>query len=109
MESVADGSKSLLVSHGPSILQFCRPVSYTHLGFVAQFNIDNLKSIFKGWMKIVSILLLLISPIILFFIAKTTYHNLFAEYFYDNLLVKVISLGPVSYTHLDVYKRQVWC
>lgn len=62
-------------------------------GFVAQFNIDNLKSIFKGWMKIVSLLLLLISPIILFFIAKTTYHNLFAEYFYDNLLVKVISLG----------------
>ena len=62
-------------------------------GFVAQFNIDNLKSIFKGWMKIVSILLLLISPIILFFIAKTTYHNLFVEYFYDNLLVKVISLG----------------
>jgi len=62
-------------------------------GFVAQFDIDNLKSIFKGWMKIVSILLLLISPIILFFIAKNTYHNLFAEYFYDNLLVKVISLG----------------
>ena len=26
MESVADGSKSLLVSHGPSILQFCRRV-----------------------------------------------------------------------------------
>ena len=47
-------------------------------GFVAQFNIDNLKSIFKGWMKIVSILLLLISPIILFFIAKNIYHNLFA-------------------------------
>lgn len=62
-------------------------------GFLAQFNIDNLKSIFKGWMKIVSILLLLISPIILFFLAKTIYHNLFAEYFYDNLLVKVISLG----------------
>ena len=62
-------------------------------GFVAQFNIDNLKSIFKVWMKIVSILLLLISPIILFFIAKNIYNNLFAEYFYDNLLVKVISLG----------------
>ncbi|WP_454386853.1 acyltransferase [Streptococcus sp. Marseille-Q8145] len=62
-------------------------------GFVAQFNIDNLKSIFKGWMKVVSTLLLLISPKILFFIAKNTYHNLFAEYFYDNLLVKVISLG----------------
>lgn len=62
-------------------------------GFVAQFNIDNLKSIFKGWMKIVSILLLLISPIILFFIAKNIYHNLFAEYFYDTLFVKVVSLG----------------
>lgn len=62
-------------------------------GFVAQFNIDNLKSIFKGWMKIVSILLLLISPIILFFIAKNIYHNLFAEYFYDILFVKIVTLG----------------
>ena len=62
-------------------------------GFLAQFDIDNLKSIFKGWMKVVSLLLLLISPIILFFIAKTTYHNLFAEYFYDILFVKVVSLG----------------
>lgn len=62
-------------------------------GLVAQFNIDNLKSIFKGWMKVVSMLLLLISPMILFFMAKTIYHNLFAEYFYDILLVKVISLG----------------
>ena len=44
-------------------------------------------------MKIVSILLLLISPIILFFIAKNIYHNLFAEYFYDLLFVKVVSLG----------------
>ena len=62
-------------------------------GFVAQFNVCSLKSRFKNWMKIISLLLLLISPIVLFFIAKTTYHNLFAEYFYDNLLVKVISLG----------------
>ena len=62
-------------------------------GLVAQFDIDNLKYIFKGWMKVVSMLLLLISPMILFFMAKTIYHNLFAEYFYDILLVKVISLG----------------
>ena len=62
-------------------------------GLVAQFEIDNLKYIFKGWMKVVSMLLLLISPMILFFMAKTIYHNLFAEYFYDILLVKVISLG----------------
>ena len=62
-------------------------------GYIAQFTMEELKSRFKSWMKIVSILLLLISPIILFFIAKTTYHNLFAEYFYDILFVKVVSLG----------------
>jgi putative acetyl transferase len=62
-------------------------------GYIAQFNVDNLKYRFKNWMKIVSMLLVLISPIILFFLAKTTYHNFFAEYFYDILFVKVVSLG----------------
>ena len=62
-------------------------------GYIAQFTMEELKSRFKNWMKIVSILLLLISPIILFFIARTTYHNLFAEYFYDTLFVKVSTLG----------------
>ena len=62
-------------------------------GYIAQFTMEELKSMFKNWMKIVSILLLLISPIILFFIARTTYHNLFAEYFYDTLFVKVSTLG----------------
>lgn len=62
-------------------------------GFIAQFTIEEIESRFKNWMKIVSILLLLISPIILFFIAKTIYHNLFAEYFYDTLFVKVSTLG----------------
>ena len=62
-------------------------------GYIAQFNVDNLKYRFKSWMKIISILLVLISPIILFFLAKNTYHNLFAEYFYDILFVKFTSLG----------------
>ncbi|HGQ6200133.1 TPA: acyltransferase [Streptococcus pneumoniae] len=62
-------------------------------GYIAQFSIEEIESRFKNWMKIVSILLLLISPIILFFIAKTIYHNLFAEYFYDTLFVKVSTLG----------------
>ena len=62
-------------------------------GFIAQFNKDIIKNRFKIWMKAVVVLLLLISPVILFFIAKTTYHNLFAEYFYDILFVKVVSLG----------------
>ena len=62
-------------------------------GLVAQFDKDIIKNAFKRWMKIVSILLVLISPVILFFIAKTIYHNLFAEYFYDILFVKIVTLG----------------
>ena len=62
-------------------------------GLVAQFDKDIIKIAFKRWMKIVSIFLVLISPVILFFIAKTIYHNLFAEYFYDILFVKIVTLG----------------
>ena len=62
-------------------------------GFIAQFDKDIINNRFKRWMKVVTVLLLLISPLILFFLAKTTYHNFFAEYFYDILFVKVVSLG----------------
>ena len=44
-------------------------------------------------MKISSVLLMLISQLILLFLAKTIYHNLFSEYFYDILFVKIVSLG----------------
>ena len=62
-------------------------------GFIAQFDKDIIKNRFKRWMKIIVVLLFLISPLILFFLARTTYHNFFAEYFYDLLFVKVVSLG----------------
>ena len=62
-------------------------------GLVAQFDKEFIKNGFKTWMKIVAVLLLLITPVILFFLAKTIYHNLFAEYFYDILFVKIVSLG----------------
>ena len=62
-------------------------------GLVAQFDKEIIKKGFKRWMKVVAVLLLLISPVILFFLAKTIYHNLFAEYFYDILFVKIVSLG----------------
>jgi len=62
-------------------------------GFLAQFNADILKNRFESWMKVISMVLLLISPVILFFLAKTIHHNLLAEYFYDNIFVKVVSLG----------------
>ena len=79
------------------VMQTCRLwtwfFDYILGGYIAQFNVDNLKYRFKNWMKIVSMLLVLISPIILFFLAKNTYHNLFAEYFYDILFVKFTSLG----------------
>ena len=62
-------------------------------GLIAQFDKEFIKKGFKRWMKIVVVLLLLISPVILFFLAKNIYHNLFAEYFYDILFVKIVSLG----------------
>ena len=62
-------------------------------GLVAQFDKEIIKKCFKRWMKVVAVLLLLISPVILFFLAKTIYHNFFAEYFYDILFVKIVSLG----------------
>lgn len=62
-------------------------------GFISQFDKNTIKNGFKRWMKVIAVLLLLVSPFILFFIAKTTYHNFFAEYFYDILLVKVVSVG----------------
>ena len=62
-------------------------------GLVAQFDNDFIKNGFKRGVKIVAVLLLLISPVILFFLAKNIYHNLFAEYFYDILFVKVSSIG----------------
>jgi len=62
-------------------------------GFIAQFDKDIIKNRFKRWMKIIVVLLFLVSPLILFFLARTTYHIFFAEYFYDLLFVKVVSLG----------------
>lgn len=62
-------------------------------GFIAQFDKDIIKNRFKRWMKVIVVLLFLVSPLILFFLAKTTYYNFFAEYFYDLLFVKVVSLG----------------
>ena len=62
-------------------------------GFLAQFNLDILKKCFKSWMKVITVVLLFASPLILFVIAKDIHHNLFAEYFYDSILVKSVSLG----------------
>ena len=62
-------------------------------GLIEQFDKEFIKKGFRRWMKIAAVLLMLISPLILFFLAKTIYHNLFAEYFYDILFVKIVSLG----------------
>ena len=62
-------------------------------GFIAQFNLANLRSCFKNWMKVVTLVLLFISPFILYVLAKGIHHNLYAEYFYDSIFVKIVSLG----------------
>ena len=62
-------------------------------GFIAQFNLANLRSCFKNWMKVVTLVLLFISPFILYVLAKDIHHNLYAEYFYDSIFVKIVSLG----------------
>ena len=62
-------------------------------GFIAQFNLANLRSYFKNWMKVVTLVLLFISPFILYVLAKGIHHNLYAEYFYDSIFVKIVSLG----------------
>ena len=62
-------------------------------GFIVQFNLANLRSCFKNWMKVVTLVLLFISPFILYVLAKDIHHNLYAEYFYDSIFVKIVSLG----------------
>ena len=62
-------------------------------GFLAQFSLDTLKKCFRSWMKEMTVVLLFASPLILFMLAKYIHHNLFAEYFYDSIFVKVVSLG----------------
>ena len=62
-------------------------------GFLAQFNLDTLKKCFRSWMKKITVVLLFASPLILFVLARNIHHNLFAEYFYDILFVKLTSLG----------------
>ena len=60
-------------------------------GFFGEINIRKIEvnNIFKG----VIISLLFISPLILFYISKNIYHNIYAEYFYDSILIKVLSIG----------------
>lgn len=60
-------------------------------GFLGEINIRKIEvnNIFKG----VIILLLFISPLILFYISRNIYHNIYAEYFYDSILIKVLSIG----------------
>ena len=62
-------------------------------GFIAQFNLATLRNCFKNWMKVVTLVLLFISPFILYVLAKGIHHNLYAEYFYDSIFVKIVSLG----------------
>ena len=38
-------------------------------------------------------IIFMISPILLFYLSNNAYHNIFAEYFYDAMIVKIVSIG----------------
>ncbi|AXI26453.1 MULTISPECIES: acyltransferase [Gemella] len=39
------------------------------------------------------LIMLFVSPIFLYSVAKSIHHNIFAEYFYDSLFIKILSIG----------------
>ena len=68
----------------------CRPVSYTHLDVYKRQGKGRVCKIFETEID-----------------AGTRAKHIKAEYGQGGAGWPVDGLGPVSYTHLDVYKRQV--
>lgn len=62
-------------------------------GYIGSLDYASLTLFIKSWGKYLSYLLLFLSPCYLYLMASFVHHNLFAEYFYDSLLVKIISIG----------------
>ena len=60
-------------------------------GYLGKINIQEIK---LTKLIIISFsIIFIISPILLFYLAKNVYHNIFAEYFYDAMIVKIVSTG----------------
>lgn len=59
-------------------------------GYLGKINIHEVK--LTKFSKLIFSLLFIISPILLFYLAKNVYHSILAEYFYDSIIVKLISV-----------------
>lgn len=60
-------------------------------GYLGKINIQKIK--LTKFIMISFSIIFIISPILLFYLAKNVYHNAFAEYFYNSLIVKIVSIG----------------
>ena len=60
-------------------------------GYLGKINIHEVK--LTKFSKLIFSLLFIISPILLFYLAKNVYHDAPAEYFYDSMIVKIVSIG----------------
>ena len=60
-------------------------------GYLGKINIQEIK--LTKLIKISFSIIFIISPILLFYLAKNVYHNGTAEYFYDSMIVKIVSIG----------------
>lgn len=59
-------------------------------GYLGKINVKEIRLNIFG--KVIFGVLFISSPVILYQLAKSSYHNIFAEYFYDTILIKVLSI-----------------
>ena len=60
-------------------------------GYLGKINIQEIK--LTKLIKISFSIIFIISPILLFYLAKNVYHDAPAEYFYDSMIEKIVSIG----------------
>lgn len=60
-------------------------------GYLGRINVKEIRLNIFG--KAIFGVLFITSPVILYQLAKNYYHNIFAEYFYDSVIVKIVSIG----------------
>ena len=60
-------------------------------GYLGKISIQEIK--LSKFIVVNFSIIFIISPVLLFYLAKNVYHNIFAEYFYDSVIVKIVSIG----------------
>ena len=62
-------------------------------GFIGSINFKEVDKLTNIRVKVGVLLAVVLSPMYFFFVAKYIHHNLYAEFFYDDVFVKIISIG----------------